>query len=210
MKNRFSTLSQVFRQYERREWKGSKMTKYPSWYTMRKSRSQRLRSFWSAWKIINLYKNPKKPIYDDWPIKTCSSHANFFANQKTASKFIWFWQVIRVQINLIRLKTVKKKGYLEIKPRNHPTMTFYSKFFSLILTVSQCYFKRFYTFMLVNLSYLHPAVAHSEHERMCRNDQRMFQSQWFKKIWIFCLVELRLVFTSVGVRVVIRSVELII
>ena len=35
--------------------------------------------FYTAMGNTNLYKNPKKPI-SDWPIKSCSSHANFFAN----------------------------------------------------------------------------------------------------------------------------------
>ena len=63
----------------------------------------------------------------DWPIKTCPSHANNFANQKKKKcehTLILFWQVICVHNYLIRPETVKKKVYLDIKSRNHATMTF--------------------------------------------------------------------------------------
>lgn len=106
------------------------------------SRSQRQRSFCSETEITNLWKNPKKKRLYDWPIKSCSSYANFFANQKTVSKLVWFWQVICVHTNLIRLKTVKKNVYFD-KFRNHATMTFCSKFpFGLFLKViSMLFFK---------------------------------------------------------------------
>ena len=52
----------------------------------------------------------------DWPIKTCSSHANNFANQKkNVSTLILFWQVICVHTNLIRPETVKKKSLSRYK-----------------------------------------------------------------------------------------------
>ena len=46
-------------------------------------------------------------------LKFRSSHANFFANQKTVGTLISFWQVICVLTNLIRLETVKKRVYLD-------------------------------------------------------------------------------------------------
>ena len=56
-------------------------------------------------------------------------------NQKTVSTLIWFWQVICVHTNLIRLETVKKNVYLD-KFRNDATMTFCSKIsFFLFLKV---------------------------------------------------------------------------
>ena len=53
----------------------------------------------------------------DWPIKTCSSHANNFANQKkkNVSTLILFWQVICVHTNLIRPETViLRKKFISI------------------------------------------------------------------------------------------------
>lgn len=92
----------------------------------------------------------KKHLYD-WPIKSCSSYANFFANQKTVSKLVWFWQVICVHTNLIRLKTVKKNVYFD-KFRNHATMTFCSKFpFGLFLKVISMLF--FEEMLYIHLCY---------------------------------------------------------
>ena len=106
----------------------------------------------------NLWKNNKKNI-SDWPIKSCSSNANFFANQKPVSMLIWFWQVICVHTNLIRLEIIKKNVYLN-KFRNHATTTFCSKsfFFWFLKVISMLFLRRCYSFMLVNLSNLHTAV----------------------------------------------------
>ena len=96
--------------------------------------------------------------------KSCISHANFFANQKTVSTWIWFWQVICVHTNLIELETVKKNVYLD-KFRNDATMTFYSKisFFLILESHSNAFFKE-----KLYISATEPfKFAHSEHERMC-------------------------------------------
>ena len=105
------------------------------------SRFQRPRSFSTATGITNLWNNPKNTI-SDWPIKSCLSHANFFANQKTESTLSWLWQVIFVHTNLMRLETVKKNVYLD-KFRYHATITFCSKIsFILFLKVISMLFLR--------------------------------------------------------------------
>ena len=108
----------------------------------------------------------------DWPIKSFSSHSNFFANQKTVSTLISFWQVICVHINLIRLKTVKKSVYLD-KFRNHATMTFCSKnfLFSNFWKLFQCFFfnEMLYFYATEHFKFA-CCYAHSKHERTCRRD----------------------------------------
>ena len=63
-------------------------------------------------------------------------------------------QIICVHTNLIRLKTVKKKVYLD-KSRNHATMSFCAIFLKVIL---KPFFKRISAYMLLNFSNLNAAV----------------------------------------------------
>ena len=136
----------------------------------------------------NLWKNNKKNI-SDWPIKSCSSNANFFANQKPVSMLIWFWQVICVHTNLIRLEIIKKNVYLD-KFWNHATMfdILFKKFLFLIF---EGHFNAFFKEMLFiyasePFKFAH-SCAHSEHERMCvvMTNRRSFTA--FKEMYIFLL-----------------------
>ena len=81
------------------------------------SRSRRLRSFWSAPRITNHLKNPKKKPISDWPIITSSSHANYFANQKTVSLLICFLGCVYTSSsNLARLETFSKMARFPYNP----------------------------------------------------------------------------------------------
>ena len=75
------------------------------------------------------------------------------------STLIWFWQVICVHTNLIRLETVKENVYLD-KFRNDATMTFCLKisFFLFMKVIPMLFLKRCYSFMLLNLSNWHTVV----------------------------------------------------
>ena len=83
-------------------------------------------------------------------------------------------------------KPIVKTGYLDIKTRNHPTLTLYSKnslpYFD---SLPMLFLKRFYAYILLNLSNLHPAAVHSEHARLCVvMNNECFSRGVFKNIYI--------------------------
>ena len=102
---------------------------------------------------------------------------------------IWFWQVICVHTNLIRFEIVKKNVYLD-KFRNHATMTLCSKsfFFWFLKVISMFFFfRRCYSFMLLNLSNLHTAVLILSTRECVWSWLTNVHSPHLKKMYIFLL-----------------------